>query len=465
MAMRFLIRLLIVILAFSGGESFAFQKGSPKIHMDTDLARFRGDSAHVYVEVYFSFDVSQMKFVRLAGGYQSEIFMNVYFVRSANDSIVARDVWRIPFSADDTMLLQTSRSYADVAGFFLKPDIYRLYIVGKDINDLSRSDSLSYLLTIAPIDTGASSLSDIELCTSIAPTERDSLDRFYKNTYDVRPNPSKIFGAGQPVLFYYIEAYKLLSKSSDRYSTRAVVTNVFGKEVISREQIKRRANESSVEVGLLKINTLQTGSYTFSFILGDSTGASDYTMSKRFFIYNPSLPPDTTARMYVGGVLGTEYATMTESDLDHEFDMARYTATSNEIAQYRKLNGVDAKRKALFYFWVARDVDKSTPENEFKKQYMERVDYADQHFAVGQREGWKTDRGRVFIVYGPPDEVERHANEIDMKPYEIWYYHSIQGGVEFDFGDKSGFSDYVLLNSTHRDELHDDNWQSQLKIE
>jgi hypothetical protein len=77
------------------------------------------------------------------------------------------------------------------------------------------------------------------------------------------------------------------------------------------------------------------------------------------------------------------------------------------------------------------------------------------------REGYRTDRGRVYIVYGPPDDIERHPNESDTKPYEIWTYNSIQGGVEFDFLQKVQGSDYELVNSTVRSELHDDTWMQQ----
>jgi len=150
---------------------------------------------------------------------------------------------------------------------------------------------------------------------------------------------------------------------------------------------------------------------------------------------------------------------MSETELDKEFAMARYIATPEEINRYKQLKGEDAKRKFLADFWVKRDPDKSTPINEMKIEYFKRVEYANQHFSVGNKEGWKTDRGRVYIMYGPPDEYERHPSEVDSKPYEIWYYHNIEGGVEFVFVDKSGFSDYILVHSTKRNEIRDDNWR------
>jgi hypothetical protein len=74
------------------------------------------------------------------------------------------------------------------------------------------------------------------------------------------------------------------------------------------------------------------------------------------------------------------------------------------------------------------------------------------------REGYRSDRGRVYIVYGAPDDVERHPNEVDSKPYEIWSFHNIQGGVIFVFVQRNQGGDYDLVHSTHRNELHDENW-------
>lgn len=65
-------------------------------------------------------------------------------------------------------------------------------------------------------------------------------------------------------------------------------------------------------------------------------------------------------------------------------------------------------------------------------------------------------------MYGNPDEIDRHPNETDSKPYEVWSYNSLEGGVTFDFIDRTGFGDYQLVNSTERNEIHDDNWQQYL---
>jgi hypothetical protein len=78
------------------------------------------------------------------------------------------------------------------------------------------------------------------------------------------------------------------------------------------------------------------------------------------------------------------------------------------------------------------------------------------------KEGWQTDRGRVLLMYGRPDEIERNPSVLDVNPYEIWYYYSLEGGCEFVFGDLSGHGEYELLHSTYRNEIQDINWRSRL---
>ncbi len=430
-----------------------------------DVARFRSDSTKEYVEVYYSFDVSKLKFVKADSILKAEAVMDIYFKRSANDSIVARQMWRIPFTTNDSTLLGTSRTYADVLGFFLAPDVYRMYIVGGGRDNWAKHDSFSVPIDLQPIENKHVSLSDVELCTSIVSVGKDSSGRFIKNTYEVKPNPSRIYGAEQPVVYYYVEAYNLLKNTSPNYYTRVAVINSLGREVITRTRTKNRMNESNVEVGALQINTLRTGAYTLKFSIIDSVDNSNFTSSKRLFIYNPQLPMDSLTTGTEGSVLSSEYAAMTEDELDLEFAQLKYISSRAEQAQYKNVAGVEAKRKVLYEFWNRRKNDQTDPNAVQKTEYFKRVDYANEHFRAGFKDGWKTDRGRVFIVYGPPDDVERHTNEVNTKPYEIWTYNSIQGGVIFVFGDRSGLSDYDLLHSTHRDELQNANWMNQLQIQ
>src|SRR5215216_5294093 len=80
-----------------------------------------------------------------------------------------------------------------------------------------------------------------------------------------------------------------------------------------------------------------------------------------------------------------------------------YIITDEERKAFKKLATDDERERFIEEFWHRRDPDRDTDENEFKEEYYERIAYANEHFASGIP-GWKSDRGRIWIMYGKPDE-------------------------------------------------------------
>ncbi|MBI3189037.1 MAG: GWxTD domain-containing protein, partial [Ignavibacteriales bacterium] len=101
----------------------------------------------------------------------------------------------------------------------------------------------------------------------------------------------------------------------------------------------------------------------------------------------------------------------------------------------------ERKRDLFLEFWKRRDPTKETDVNEMMMEYYQRVEYSNKNFSHYQ-EGWKTDRGNVYIVFGEPNNIERHPFDIDAKPYEVWSYFEMNR--EFVFVDDTGFGDYRL---------------------
>jgi len=128
-------------------------------------------------------------------------------------------------------------------------------------------------------------------------------------------------------------------------------------------------------------------------------------------------------------------------DLELAVEQMRYIANPGVIKDIK--NSKDAEKKEKFLkFWKEKDPSPNTDTNELMNEYYKRVQYANEHF-TGFLEGWKTDMGMIFILFGPPNDIERHPFEIQSKPYEIWYYYEINR--TFVFIDESGFGDYRLI--------------------
>ena len=136
-----------------------------------------------------------------------------------------------------------------------------------------------------------------------------------------------------------------------------------------------------------------------------------------------------------------------------------YIITEEEREVFQSLTTPEEKEQFIEQFWRRRDPDPSTAVNEFKEEYFRRIAYANEHFSSGLP-GWMTDRGRIYIIHGPPAEIEAHpsggyyerpANEGGGStvtfPFEVWRYRHIEGvgdDVELEFVDPSLTGEYKL---------------------
>jgi len=146
-----------------------------------------------------------------------------------------------------------------------------------------------------------------------------------------------------------------------------------------------------------------------------------------------------------------------------------YIITDEERKAFKKLETDDEREHFIEEFWRRRDPDPDTDENEYREEYYERIAYANEHFASGIP-GWKTDRGRIYIMYGKPDELETHPSggaynresyegggSTTTYPFERWFYRYIAGvgsGVEIEFVDPTGSGEYrIARNPDEKDAL------------
>lgn len=425
---------------------------SERFRLSVDVARFRGaDDSTGYFELYYSLPQRCLTFRADSGGFIGG--MDVRVIVRRGDSVFFHDHWSAPSRIQDTSDLTRGLNLVGVCQMSLPRGEYLLKAVAGDLNDQSRRDSAGVRFLMQPVGSRQVLLSDLEFATTIRHASQKT--PFYKNTLEVIPNVGALYSADQP-LFYYAEAYNLLLDSSAAdLDVRSSVTDAIGHEKFSRDRIKKRMGESQVIVDQMPLNNLNTGTYTLTLTVMDSAKHKLANVARKFFVLNAKLGTDSTLLAGSATVPLAVYASMTEEELDTEFNEARYEATSTEKDQYSMLKGIDAKRAFLSAFWRRRPVG-------YRDAYMARVQYANANYRNMQTPGYKSDRGRVYIVYGPPDENERHPSEADTRAYEIWSYHNIQGGVIFCFVQRSNTGEYDLVNSTDRNELHDDNWQRYL---
>ena len=139
-----------------------------------------------------------------------------------------------------------------------------------------------------------------------------------------------------------------------------------------------------------------------------------------------------------------------------------YIITSDEKRAFKKLATDEEREQYIEAFWRRRDPNPDTEVNEYLEEHFERIAYANQHFASGIP-GWKTDRGRIYIMYGPPNDKESHpmggqydrpsyhgGGSTTTYPFEVWFYRHLPGvgsGVEIEFVDPTGTGEYRIARS------------------
>ena len=146
-----------------------------------------------------------------------------------------------------------------------------------------------------------------------------------------------------------------------------------------------------------------------------------------------------------------------------------YIITDEERAAFKRLNTDEEREQFIEQFWMRRDPTPDTIENEFKEEHYRRIAYANEHYASGIP-GWKTDRGRIYITYGPPDENESHPSggsyqrpmeegggTTSTYPFEKWRYRYIEGigtDVNIEFVDPTMSGEYrMTMDPTEKDAL------------
>ena len=134
-----------------------------------------------------------------------------------------------------------------------------------------------------------------------------------------------------------------------------------------------------------------------------------------------------------------------------------YIITDEERKAFKALGNDEEREAFIENFWLRRNANPDSPENEFREEHYRRIAYANEHFAAG-KPGWKTDRGHIYISYGKPDEINAHSSggmynrpvdegggETETFPFEVWRYRYMEGigeNVELEFVDTCQCGDY-----------------------
>jgi GWxTD domain-containing protein len=152
------------------------------------------------------------------------------------------------------------------------------------------------------------------------------------------------------------------------------------------------------------------------------------------------------------GELHGEYKKWVDEDV-------RWIITDQEMQAFKNLGNDEERDQFIENFWLRRNPNPDSPENEYREEHYQRIAYTNEHFAAG-KPGWKTDRGHIYIAYGKPDNIDSHPSggsydrpmeegggNTSTFPFEIWHYRYLQGigdNVDIEFVDSCMCGDYHM---------------------
>ncbi|MEK7728868.1 MAG: GWxTD domain-containing protein, partial [candidate division KSB1 bacterium] len=433
------------ILLFLATTSFA----QPRLQPSLDLAQLQDREHGSYLEIYYAVPRGQLTPARNAA-HDSLTFALVLDLRIYREQALwTNKTWKLMETIPARALQEASKDWVDVLRYALEvPGNYRAVLAVRDLHQLAQTDSAEASLQTRAFTTAGVELSDVLLASDIRKAA-NSASALNKNGYEILANPRLIYGEAQPTLFYYFEAYNLnVALPGASYKSYWHVENENGVKVealAGAYRTKQKPQTSSVELGTIDVAGLPTGVYTLAYGIADSAKNVLARRRKKFYVYHGAPALATPA---LGSVNLLARASVAE--LDEEFNRMQHITQPEDKKLFFGLNNAEAKRAFIMSLWDSRKPEEYTAGISFRQVYLARAKYAEVNFPSALRPGWKGEQGRVYILYGPPSQVERETSNPNTKPYEIWRYDNLQGGVIFVFDDRTGFKNYELIHSTHR---------------
>lgn len=451
-----------VLLAFAlwilpEGILFA-QRGEPSspFMLKVDYGRFYLDESKIYLEIYYSLYPRQLSYETKDGRLSGNVYMTTQLRNKKTNEMVVDRPSLIPVSVADSSEQTLPQTIVTQVGYAISFGEYELFVLAYDSLRKDRRDSVTMPVGAPPFVKELTT-SDVVLCSNITSSQNQS-DLFYKNTFEVVPNPTLVFGVTtHPVVFHYLEIYNILPETS--YTIRTDVIDGGGKVVRTSSKPRKYGMKKAVEVGMVNVSSFPSGRYTFQMSILDESQKVNTQPQKTFFVYNPHVKTPEVSGIHA---VGSQFVAMSAEEIVNEFRKAQYVATDKEISTFAKISSVDGQREFLSNFWKDVELGKTGRPPITRAEYLRRVSIVNERYRVFSKAGWQSDQGRVYILYGDPDEIERVPSSESSRPYETWHYYQIENGVLFVFIDRTGFRSYDLVHSTKRGEIYDEQWQRQL---
>lgn len=436
-------------------DSFASPSDSLRLNLDYSVFKYLPDTDKSYLEIYYSLEQKELDYIQQVEGFGTIVSLELS-LKDQEGKEVKEKKWKVGSLVQDAEKVKTSDAQMiDILGDTIKPGVYSLELKVIDLNS-NRAGMKKTKVTVPDFRGESLQMSDIELALNLS--EEDTAEvKFNKPGIRVLPNPGDKYILKEGMLYLYAEIYNLqFDQEGEKkgYSLNFSVLDSAGSNPKDYgTQINAKPGNTAVVMNALNISSLAPGEYQLRILARDLDSEKEVKRIKPFKVGTRAVRDITEEPL-------------TEEEAKELRNILSYIGTRDELNMYDQLN-LAGKKQFMAEFWRRNDPDPSTPENEFKIEYYRRWEEAKSKYSYNkvEKDGWRADMGRVYIIYGEPDDIERHPYSITSKSWERWNYDHIQGGVYFIFIDDAGFGVYKLIHSTAKGEIKDSRWQERVDTE
>jgi GWxTD domain-containing protein len=414
-----------------------------------------------YIETYLMVRGSTVRFVKNANGrYQGKVEVTLTASKGEDVKYADKYILLSP-EVDDT--LSIGFNFIDQQRIPLAAGEYELGLRVQDIHSLGKSvDATSPVRIKLPKDSIM--VSNIQFVESYTKTEKPG--PLSKGGYDLVPHISEFYGSDEQKLIFYNETYHSLELlgENQKFLIKFQIEDLTTNTPIAQFSGFERANSASVNVLMKEVNItdLPSGSYRLVVEVRDRENALLAKASQEFIRAN--IQQVTTNDNYelvsIDGSFTAHYKNR-DSLAEHIRSVRPISAEREKQYADNVLKSKDMHQMQQYFlsFWLNRS--RSNPQAEWEL-YRAEVVKEEPEFKTSIRRGYDTDRGRVFLQYGAPNNRSISLHEPSAYPYEIWHYYKIKGqsNRRFVFYNPDLVSnDYILIHSDALGEIMNDNWQ------
>ena len=416
---------------------------------------------HPYIETYMSIIGNTTKFVKQKNGkFASQLEITMLFKQ--NDTIKTFKKYRLS-SPEVIDTNKNKPNFIDLQRIFLPNGVYNFELSVKDLNVDEKPQKFYDIIDVNFNDKDIS-FSGIEYVESYKPTTEKNI--LTKNNFDLVPYIADFFPKNINKLTFYCEYYntnKILGDSADflvKYYIESTSINKSDKILGFKRQ---KAQNINVLFASLNIEKLYSGNYNLVIELVNRKNEVIATKKAFFQRSNPKkYNPDEIKNIDISKTFVDDInADSLKLYLDYLYPIA--DINERQFVKNQLTNADTVMMRKFFYnFWIKRNP--LDPDKDWEI-YLRQVYKVNSNFSTQVKKGYLSDRGRVFLQYGAPNDINESKFSPSTYPYQIWHYYKIgnQTNRRFVFYNPNIVgNDYELLHSDAQGEVYLKNWKLYL---